>query len=77
MSITHFLTGKKAICNFVGRSWGTVELWILHRGFPAQLLNGIWESDSELITKWRRRQVANGRKKTKRLVNSRGNPNLQ
>jgi hypothetical protein len=72
--MTHFLTGKKAICNFVGRSWRTVEDWIINRGFPAQLIGGRWESDSDLITAWRRKQVNNGKK---RLANSRGNPNLQ
>jgi hypothetical protein len=54
------LTGKKNICNFVGRSWDTVERWIRERGFPARKIDGVWESDSELITAWRRRQI-NGR----------------
>jgi len=74
---TFSLTGKKNICNFMGRSWDTVERWIRERGFPATKIDGIWESDSELITLWRRRQVANGQKKTKKPLNSRGNPNLQ
>jgi hypothetical protein len=69
--MTNFLTGKKTICNFLGRSWWTVEKWIRERGFPAQLIDGRWESDSDLIAKWRRRQVANGQNKLKKLTKSR------
>jgi hypothetical protein len=54
------LTGKKQICNFLGRSWRTVEYWIREKEFPARKIDGVWESDSELITGWRRRQI-NGR----------------
>lgn len=56
---TSIITGKKQICNFVGRSWATVEKWILEKDFPAQKIEGVWESDSELITLWRRKQIAN------------------
>ena len=47
------LSGKSAICQFVGRGWATVEQWILEKGFPAKKILGIWESDSNLITAWR------------------------
>ena len=57
---TYSLTGKKNICNFLGRSWDTVERWIREKEFPACKIDGVWESDSELITNWRRRQI-NGR----------------
>lgn len=57
---TFILTGKKNICNFMGRSWDTVERWIRDREFPARKIDGIWESDSELITAWRRRQINGG-----------------
>jgi hypothetical protein len=51
------LTGKKNICNFLGRSWAIVERWIREREFPARKIDGVWESDSELITAWRRSQI--------------------
>lgn len=54
---TFILTGKKNICNFLGRSWRIVERWIMERGFPARKIDGVWESDSELITAWRRSQI--------------------
>ena len=57
MTPTFILTGKKNICNFLGRSWDTVERWIREKGFPARKIDGVWESDSELITNWRRRQI--------------------
>ena len=53
MTPTFILTGKKNICNFLGRSWDTVERWIREKGFPARKIDGVWESDSELITAWR------------------------
>jgi hypothetical protein len=51
------LTGRKDICSFVGRSWSTIRMWIDERGFPARKLDGIWESDAELIIQWRQRQI--------------------
>lgn len=54
------LKGKRSICNFLGRSWMTVEKWINTRDFPARKIDGIWESDSELIRGWRRRQINGG-----------------
>jgi len=51
------LVGKKEICNFVRRSWKTIQEWLDTRGFPAKKINGVWESDGELITQWRRRQI--------------------
>jgi hypothetical protein len=36
--------------------------WIKEEGFPAKKLSGIWESDTELISEWRRKQIL-GRKK--------------
>ena len=60
MTPTFILTGKKNICNFLGRSWDTVERWIREEGFPARKIDGVWESDSELITNWRRSQINGG-----------------
>lgn len=68
----HMLTGKKQICNFVGRSWSTIEEWIFKLGFPAKKINGIWESDSELITLWRRKQITGGSGRSTGGVRSRG-----
>jgi hypothetical protein len=56
--MTQFLSGKKEICSFVRRSWKTVDEWIATRGFPAAKINGIWESDADMITAWRRKQIA-------------------
>lgn len=56
--MAQLLSGKKEICNFVRRSWKTVEEWIATRGFPAAKINGMWESDGEMITSWRRKQIA-------------------
>lgn len=71
--MTHNLSGKRAICQFVGRGWTTVEGWILNMGFPAKMILGIWESDSELITAWRQEQLLKKQKATQKL---RGNPNF-
>lgn len=55
--MSQILTGTKQICNFVGRSWRTVEAWIIHDGFPAKKMRGVWESDIELISQWRRERI--------------------
>jgi len=48
------LLGMKQITDYVSRSEVTVLK--LHReyGFPAVKIGGTWESDTELIDKWRR-----------------------
>jgi hypothetical protein len=61
------ISGKKNICNFLGRSWDTVERWIREREFPARKIDGIWESDSELITAWRQNLI---KLETENLTNS-------
>ena len=55
--MTQILSGKRAICNFVGRGWATVEKLILQEGFPAKKIAGIWESTPELITEWRNSKI--------------------
>ena len=51
------LTGKKVITAYVGRSWTTIMLWVRERSFPARKINGIWESDSDLIIEWRKKEI--------------------
>jgi hypothetical protein len=51
------LTGQKAICGHVRRDWRTVLEWVVERGFPATKLNNVWQSDSEMIAEWIRRQI--------------------
>lgn len=53
----NLLTGRKRIQAFVGRSWQTVLRWIDEEGFPARKLDGIWESDVELVLEWRQKQI--------------------
>ena len=52
-----FLTGRKQIAEFVGRSWDAVLRWIYERNFPARKMGGVWESDEELVREWRRNQI--------------------
>ncbi len=54
---TSMLQGTKEIAGFAGRSWRTVEKLIRTKNFPARMIEGRWESDTELITRWRRRQI--------------------
>lgn len=51
------LSGKKRICVFCGRSWQTVKRWIMEEGFPARKIDGIWETDSDLVIEWRRGKI--------------------
>jgi excisionase family DNA binding protein len=52
------LSGMKAICSYVNRSEVTVLKWIRELRFPSTKIGGgIWESDTELIDRWRRQQI--------------------
>ena len=52
------LTGMKTICDYVNRSEVTVLKWIRELRFPSSKIGGgIWESDTELIDRWRRQQI--------------------
>ncbi|MGA1846897.1 hypothetical protein [Deferribacter abyssi] len=55
---TTILVGMKAIRQYVGRSEATVLKWIKEDGFPAKKVDGVWESDTVLIEKWRRKMIA-------------------
>jgi hypothetical protein len=46
-----------AIKAFVKRSWRKIKDWILKEGFPAKKIDGVWESDAELIREWKRRRI--------------------
>ena len=58
------LSGRKEIQNFTGRRWEIIQRWIMDENFPSKKLDGVWESDSDLILSWRREQIQ------KRDVNS-------
>ena len=52
------LSGMKAIGGYVNRSEVTVLKWIRELRFPSSKIGGgIWESDTELIDRWRRQQI--------------------
>ncbi len=57
MEKRRMLTGIKEIQGFVGRSWNTIRMWIAKKDFPAKKIDGVWESDTELIIEWRRKQI--------------------
>lgn len=51
------LTGKKMIKAYMGRSWETILMWINKRNFPARKIDGVWESDTDLIIEWRKKEI--------------------
>jgi hypothetical protein len=53
------LTGRKRISTFVGRSWATIHKWIKKDNFPATKIDGVWESDTNLIYRWRQQRILN------------------
>lgn len=54
------LSGMKEICRYCNRSEPTIIYWIQAEGFPATKIKGSWESDTELIDKWRKEQIIKG-----------------
>jgi len=51
------LSGMKQITRFCNRSEATILAWIRERDFPACKITGSWESDTELIDQWRKKQI--------------------
>jgi len=56
------LIGKKEIEKFTQRNWRVIKLLIETKGFPAVKLGGRWESDTELIRQWRKKQILGAKK---------------
>lgn len=52
-----WLSGMDEITAFVNRSAPTLLKWKKERSFPMEKINGVWESDMELILKWRKSQL--------------------
>ena len=52
------LSGMKAICQYMNRSEPTILKLIREEGFPAKKICGGWESDTDLIDRWRRKKIA-------------------
>ena len=55
------LTGMKEISDHVQKSESTILGLIRDCGFPAVKITGkIWESDTDLISAWRKKMIAGG-----------------
>jgi len=54
------LSGMKKICRHCNRSEATILTWIRLRAFPAVKITGSWESDTEKIDQWRKKQIDAG-----------------
>lgn len=53
------LKGMMEITGYARRSEATIISWIREMGFPARkITGGVWESDTELIDKWRMEQLS-------------------
>lgn len=54
------LKGMLEISNYARRSESTILQWIRDLGFPAKKITcGVWESDTDLIDRWRLQQFEN------------------
>lgn len=52
-----WLSGMDEISGFVNRSAPTLLKWKKEQGFPMEKINGVWESDTELILEWRKNRL--------------------
>ncbi len=53
------LSGMKEICKFMNRSDATILDLYRAQDFPMKKIGGIWESDTDLIDKWRKGLIEN------------------
>jgi hypothetical protein len=51
------LVGKREIRAYVRRSRQTIAAWIKAEEFPARKINGVRESDTDLVDAWRRDRI--------------------
>ncbi len=51
------LSGIKEIVAYTRRSWGTVKIWIRDDKFPAKRIDGVWESMTDLVDKWKTEKI--------------------
>lgn len=51
------LSGIKEITGYTRRSWGTVKIWIKHEKFPAKQIDGVWESMTDLVDRWKTEKI--------------------
>jgi len=51
------LVGKKEITTYARRSWPIMKRWIKKGGFPAKKIDGVWESNTDLIDEWKRERI--------------------
>lgn len=59
------LTGMKAICAHEGNmSEPTILKWIREYDYPAEKVDGVWLSDTDLANDWRKKMITKGRQKT-------------
>lgn len=52
------LIGMKAIAQYTGRDRATIKKWVERDNFPAVLIDGRWESNTELIDRYRKERIA-------------------
>ncbi len=60
------LIGRKSIADYCNRSWKMIRRWIEEKDFPARKIDGVWESDGELIDRWRKRMILSGKEEDKK-----------
>jgi hypothetical protein len=60
------LVGMKEICEHAKRSEATVLDLIRNEDFPAVKIKGVWESDTEEISAWRKGKINGSKTKTRR-----------
>lgn len=51
------LSGLEEIAQYTRRSKATVLDWIKNASFPAAKLGHVWESDKDLIDKWKKDRI--------------------
>jgi len=55
----------KRISQYCNRSESTILMWIRTLRFPAAKISGSWESDTDLVDEWRKKQIINDIKRRK------------
>ena len=59
------LSGMKEICRHCNRSEATILSWVRLQAFTAVKITGGWESDTEKIDVWRKKQIDDAIRSTK------------
>lgn len=52
------LVGKQEISRYSRASWQTIRVWIRAEEFPAEKIDGVWRSITDMVDEWHKVKIS-------------------